>query len=212
VKWRVRGEAWNSSARLYRSEDSQPEALLATVALRSDASFEHFDAAVKPGHRYTYRVETDAFGKRYALSADAIAAVPIRGAESRLSFASPNPFRNETFLSFSVPEGLLVPIPPNSGGNKPGPPPELPTSPLAEMVAAGPIEYERLQVYVRVTIHDVTGRLVRSLYDGSLVGSRIYTTRWDGTDNDGRPLSAGVYFTRLEAGTFLDTNKIVLLR
>ena len=213
VTWAVRGEAWGSSAKIWRSEDGGTEELLSTVSLRSDARFTVADKAVRPGHRYSYRIETEAFGKTYSLSSEGTASVPIRDAASRLSSATPNPFFDETFLSYVVPEGVRGPRPPKDGGNKPGPPPELPTSPHGEMGAAeAAIEFERLPVEVNVTIHDVTGRVVRHLVVGFVPGARIYTTRWNGHDDDGKRLPAGVYFSRLQAGPFLDTNKLVLMK
>ena len=35
---------------------------------------------------------------------------------------------------------------------------------------------------------------------------------WDGTDETGRALSSGVYFYRLEAGSYAVSQRIVLLR
>ena len=216
VKWAVRGEAWGSSAKVWRSEDGGAEELLTTIPLRNDARFNVPDNAVRPGHRYSYRVETEAFGKAYSLSSEGTASVPIRDAADRLSSATPNPFIDQTFLSYVVPEGLLGPRPPKDGGNKPGPPPELPTSPYAEMGATGEaaaaIDLQRLPVEVNVTIHDVTGRVVRHLVGGFVPGARIYTTRWNGHDDDGNRLPAGVYFSRLQAGPFVDTNKLVLMK
>jgi hypothetical protein len=216
VTWAVRGESWGSSAKLWRSEDGRPEELLTTVPLRSDARFAIADKSVRPGHRYSYRVETEAFGKTYSLSSEGTASVPIRDAADRLSSATPNPFYDQTFLSYVVPEGILGPRPPKDGGNKPGPPPELPTSPHGEMGTAAEaeaaVERARLPVEVNVTIHDVTGRVVRHLVGGYVPGARIYTTRWDGHDDDGQRLPAGVYFSRLQAGQFIDSNKLVLMK
>lgn len=216
IAWGVRGEAWGSTGKLYRAAPGGVEELVATIPLRSNGTFAHVDKQVLPGRRYTYRIETEAFGKTYALSAEATASAPIRDDGARLSFATPNPFRSQTFLSYAVPEGLLGPRPPKDGGNKPGPPPEFPTSPHEDLGVAGEaaagIELVRLPVEVNVTIHDVTGRVVRHLVGGFVDGSKIYTAQWNGADDDGKTLPAGVYFSRLQAGQFVDTNKIVLMK
>ena len=65
---------------------------------------------------------------------------------------------------------------------------------------------------VRLAVHDVRGRLVRSLWEGRLTeGWR--TVVWDGLDDGGRAAASGVYFLRADsavAGTA--TRKLVLVR
>ena len=56
------------------------------------------------------------------------------------------------------------------------------------LAAAGPVRAELL---------DVTGRRVRSLVAGELVAGE-HTLRWDGRDDRGHALPAGLYFARLE--------------
>ena len=36
--------------------------------------------------------------------------------------------------------------------------------------------------------------------------------QWDATDSMGRPVSAGVYFYKIQAGEFVQTKKMVLLK
>lgn len=54
---------------------------------------------------------------------------------------------------------------------------------------------------VRITVHDVQGRLVRRLHDG--VENATGEVRWDGRDGGGEAAAPGVYFVRLtgEGGT-----------
>jgi len=62
-----------------------------------------------------------------------------------------------------------------------------------------------------LTIHDSAGRLVRRLADGALdAGSHEVT--WDGRDEKGSPVAAGIYFSRISAGDFHDTRKLVMMR
>ena len=66
---------------------------------------------------------------------------------------------------------------------------------------------------VRLAIHDLAGRLVRTLLDGPVpAGSR--EVRWDGRDGDGHVASAGIYFCRLEVqgSRVSPTRRIVRLR
>ena len=63
----------------------------------------------------------------------------------------------------------------------------------------------------RLSIYDVSGRLVRRLVDEQR-GAGTHNEIWDGTDGTGRGAASGVYFYRLEAGPFTQTRKMVLLR
>jgi flagellar hook assembly protein FlgD len=52
---------------------------------------------------------------------------------------------------------------------------------------------------------------VRTLVAGEKVSGR-YAVDWDGRNNDGTPVSSGVYFYRMTAGSFADTRRMVLLK
>ncbi|HSG29114.1 MAG TPA: carbohydrate-binding protein [Candidatus Krumholzibacterium sp.] len=68
------------------------------------------------------------------------------------------------------------------------------------------------EVAVDLSVYDVTGRLVRKLVDGAFTGAGTHRIVWDGRNEAGRVVEAGVYFYRLEAGTFSRTRKMVLMR
>jgi flagellar hook assembly protein FlgD len=67
--------------------------------------------------------------------------------------------------------------------------------------------------HVRVDVFDVSGRLVKTVADRQFPAgpSPLY---WDGTDNDGKQLPRGVYFTHIKfmGRGFEDRKKITLLR
>ncbi len=65
---------------------------------------------------------------------------------------------------------------------------------------------------VRLTVYDVQGRRVKLLYSGSPPAGRIRTVRWDGSDQGGNSLAAGMYFYRLETSTETLEKKMILLR
>jgi hypothetical protein len=65
--------------------------------------------------------------------------------------------------------------------------------------------------FAAVTIHDVRGRQVRSLFAGT-ADAGSFTVNFDGLDDRGRPLASGVYFARLAALGEIDTSSMVLLR
>jgi subtilisin family serine protease len=63
----------------------------------------------------------------------------------------------------------------------------------------------------RLTLYDASGRRVRTLVDGPLsAGSRAIA--WDGTDDRGARVAAGVYFAQLNAGGAEVRSKVVLVR
>jgi photosystem II stability/assembly factor-like uncharacterized protein len=64
---------------------------------------------------------------------------------------------------------------------------------------------------VRLTVHDVTGRLVADLAGGRRT-TGPQAVAWDGRDGSGRPLPSGVYFARLRTVTGVSRAKIVRLR
>ncbi|MBI5838038.1 MAG: VCBS repeat-containing protein [Candidatus Eisenbacteria bacterium] len=64
---------------------------------------------------------------------------------------------------------------------------------------------------VRLTVHDASGRLVRTLADGALAPG-TYTRTWDGTESGGARAASGIYFCRLAAGGEVLTRKMLLVK
>jgi len=65
---------------------------------------------------------------------------------------------------------------------------------------------------IELTIHDVRGRLVRTIFHGPLTGGTRHGITWDGKDARGQPVASGVYFARAVLGTEKLTHKLLLLR
>ena len=64
---------------------------------------------------------------------------------------------------------------------------------------------------VTLRVFDVSGKLVRTLvYGVEPAGER--TVQWNGRNEKGEQVSTGVYFYRLEAGSFTERKKMVLLK
>lgn len=63
---------------------------------------------------------------------------------------------------------------------------------------------------VRLSVCDVSGRTIRMLANESK-GPGRYSARWDGKNDSGTLLPAGIYFCRLELGAERLTRKLVLL-
>jgi hypothetical protein len=64
---------------------------------------------------------------------------------------------------------------------------------------------------ISLRIYDVTGRLIRTLVDGSVPPGQQSVT-WDGVDGHGNQVSTGIYFYRLQVGGTTLTKKMVLLK
>ena len=64
---------------------------------------------------------------------------------------------------------------------------------------------------VRLGIYDLLGREVATLVQNTQPAGR-YETAWEGKSNTGVPLSSGVYLCRLQAGSFVTMQKMMLLR
>jgi len=64
---------------------------------------------------------------------------------------------------------------------------------------------------VELSIYDVLGRTVYPVYQSDVaVGNHSIT--WHGEDSFGNPVASGVYFYRLEAGDFVDSKQMMLLK
>lgn len=65
--------------------------------------------------------------------------------------------------------------------------------------------------HIKIRIYDGSGRLIRTLIDEKK-STGTYQISWGGKDNEDHPVSAGVYFVRLEAEDYKETEKVILLR
>jgi hypothetical protein len=63
---------------------------------------------------------------------------------------------------------------------------------------------------ISLVVYDVAGRLVRTLVDGSVSAGR-HSIDWDATRHQGMQVSPGIYFIRMEAGSYRATKKVVML-
>lgn len=63
---------------------------------------------------------------------------------------------------------------------------------------------------VRLEIFDAQGRLVRTLADGAYPAG-FHAVAWDHRTDSGQAMGAGVYLYRIQAGSFRDQKKMVLL-
>lgn len=63
---------------------------------------------------------------------------------------------------------------------------------------------------VEVAIYNIKGQLVRTLVNETKSGSNSVT--WNGTDQNGHAVSAGVYFYKMKSGNYSETKKMILMK
>ena len=67
------------------------------------------------------------------------------------------------------------------------------------------------QAEVTLTIYDLMGREITQLVNTNQQAG-FKSVQWDATDSMGRAVSAGVYLYQIQAGEFVQTKKMVLLK
>ena len=65
--------------------------------------------------------------------------------------------------------------------------------------------------FVDVTVYDMLGNVVNNLVNANQ-SSGYKSIQWNATNNQGEPVSAGVYLYKIQAGDFVDTEKMILLK
>ncbi len=102
----------------------------------------------------------------------------------------------------------------------PAPPPEVVPPPALAVLGAAPNPFNprttiryAVPVAGRVTlaIHDLRGRLVRTLVDAER-SAAVHEAVWDGTDGSGRAVASGAYLVRLTGARGTGSGKIMLIR
>ena len=64
---------------------------------------------------------------------------------------------------------------------------------------------------VNITIYDMLGNVINQLVN-EVQNSGYKSVQWNATNNRGQPVSAGVYLYKIQAGDFVDTKKMILLK
>ena len=64
---------------------------------------------------------------------------------------------------------------------------------------------------IKITIYDMMGRLVNNLVSARQ-NAGYKSIQWNATNNQGQPVSAGVYIYSIEAGEFRATRKMIFLK
>ncbi|HVP38074.1 MAG TPA: FG-GAP-like repeat-containing protein, partial [Candidatus Saccharimonadales bacterium] len=141
----------------------------------------YLDQDVRGGRTYVYILETLVEGRRTSLVGPLVRTLSAQFLPARLA---------------------LFPSAPN---------PFRASTAMRFLVPAGPAGSALAGRRVRLSVHDISGRLVRRLMDASCTPGS-YTQTWDGRDDTGARLASGVYFYRLEMGGEALTRKVLLIR
>ena len=64
---------------------------------------------------------------------------------------------------------------------------------------------------VNITIYDMLGREVKTLINQTQ-DAGYKSVIWDATNDYGKPVSAGIYLYQIQAGEYISTKKMVLLK
>ncbi len=64
---------------------------------------------------------------------------------------------------------------------------------------------------VSIKIYDVLGREVKTLVN-EVKTAGTYSSTWNGYNNFGNKVSSGIYFYRMESGSFIEAKKMILLK
>jgi len=86
-----------------------------------------------------------------------------------------------------------------------------PFNPLTVIAFDIPGEGSPAPVRTKLEVFDVRGRLVTVLLEDDLAPGR-YSVQWNGRSDRGETMSSGIYFYRLDAGSFYSTRKMMLLK
>jgi len=81
-----------------------------------------------------------------------------------------------------------------------------PFNPITEISFEVPV-----RSHVTLTVYNILGQKVTTLVDKELAPNS-YIVDWGGTSDDGSKVATGIYFYRLQAGDFIETKKMLLLK
>jgi immune inhibitor A len=156
--------------------------------LRGDSVHVYQDSVVAERRTYYYTLGiVDGYGDETFYGPASGQAYRRSPKEFTVGNPYPNPFRQGIDVAFGLPRRLLR----RDDATWPDPSPEV--------------------TAVEAKVYSVTGSLVRTLHKGMMTPG-YYRLAWDGTNEAGAEVSAGVYFISVSAGSSRYTKKVVLAR
>jgi len=208
VAFRVRGKTLGAEGRLYRRTSEGNETVLHSFMFQEDGDHSLFDVGTRPGESLAYRLEARLDMLSWTWETSILGPAPIERGRN-LSLAVPNPFRDATVISYYVPRGDSLEET-AIDRDRDGIPYPIGTESAPARTMGTAVRYQETRV--EIDIFDAAGRLVRSFpHVHSHEGFFIDPILWDGRDDSGRRLSAGLYLVRMKAGKIRETRKVILL-
>ena len=64
---------------------------------------------------------------------------------------------------------------------------------------------------VTISIYDLSGHKIAQVADADYVAGE-HSIRWNGVDDSGREMPAGIYFCRMNVGSFVATRRMLLVK
>ena len=104
-------------------------------------------------------------------------------------------------LASITPDENVLPTEYSLGNNYPNP-----FNPITRFTYSLPED-----VRVRITVYDIQGRAVKTLVD-SEQSAGYKSIQWNATNDAGAPVSAGLYFYRIQSSNFSQTKKMIFLK
>jgi hypothetical protein len=216
ISWNMLGETFDANFDLHRIESGPVprDSIVASDIQPSSPStgyftpFYAFDGSVIPGHKYRYYVEgTFTFNYRgqdttithISNEFEVTASLHIEK-QNILSAPSPNPFRDQTWISIRVPTSTREAD--NQSPDKSG---------LPGNAARAPALQDDVPTDVNIKIYNALGQRVKNLHSGWSY-STVLTLGWDGTNDNNVRVPSGVYFLRAKAGPYTQVQKVLLIR
>jgi protocatechuate 3,4-dioxygenase beta subunit len=212
------------------------------IGLENGAVLDHIDFSLKPARRGPYHItgrvrfknENRGAGNFVVQAIEAGAVVGTAVTDNNGNFVLEEMAAGEYNLAATGATGVsegTAPVTVGAGRNSgnvdlivPG------TTAVEEQAVEIPLTYDlaqnfpnpfnpetgiKYQVPVRTNVslrvYNALGQEVRTLVN-NIQDAGVYNTVWDGKDNNGRQLTTGIYLVRLEAGDFVMTRKMAMVK
>jgi hypothetical protein len=127
---------------------------------------------------------------------------------ANITISSNDPAEPEVIIPVTLTVGYvnaeqeIIPIVTNLQGNYPNP--FNPATTISFSVA-------QTSSFVNLEVFNIKGQKVKTLIDEILPADQ-HSVIWNGKDENGKPVSSGVYFYKMKAGSYLSSKKMILLK